>query len=65
MTPRRPQRPEQAGDSLDRADGRGERPEDLHNRDVEGRYDTPRQYDEDDAEDPVMPSDDSSLNTKI
>jgi len=37
--------------------------EDVLNRSNGGRYETPRRYEADD--DPVMPSDDSSLNTKI
>jgi hypothetical protein len=45
---------------------RGREPEDLLNRNVERRYDTPRQYEEEvTADDPVMPADDSTLNTKI
>lgn len=39
--------------------------DDVLNRSVEERYDTPRNYDPDENRDPTMPSDDSSLNTKI
>ena len=41
--------------------------EDLLNRNAGRRYETPRQYESDDekAEDPVMPADDSTLKTKI
>ena len=38
--------------------------EDVLNRSREERYDTPRRYEEGHA-DPTMPSDDSTLNTKI
>jgi hypothetical protein len=37
--------------------------EDVLNRNDNDRYSTPRRYEDD--EDPVMPSGDSSLNTKI
>jgi len=38
--------------------------EDVLNRSAEDRYETPRRY-ESDNNDPTMPADDSSLNTKI
>ena len=45
---------------------RGPEADDLLNRNAERRYDTPRQYEEDAGpEEPVMPADDSTLNTKI
>jgi hypothetical protein len=37
--------------------------EDVLDRSAEERYDTPRRYESDD--DPVMPGNDSTLNTKI
>lgn len=47
-----------------RPDGGPEHDEDAINRNVEERYETPRKYEEGDT-DPTMPSDDSTLNTKI
>jgi hypothetical protein len=45
--------------------GRPEAPrEDLVNRNPEARPSTPRRYDEE-AEDPALPADDSSLRTEI
>lgn len=38
--------------------------DDVLRRSAEERYDTPRRHD-DDHDDPTMPSDDSTLNTKI
>jgi hypothetical protein len=38
--------------------------DDVMNRNTHERYDTPRRY-EDDPDDATMPSDDSTLNTKI
>jgi hypothetical protein len=43
---------------------REEDEEDVLNRSAEERYETPRRY-EGDEEDPTMPADDSTLNTKI
>jgi hypothetical protein len=42
--------------------------DEVLNRSAEERYDTPRQYEEGDLDeqtDPVLPSDDATLNTKI
>ena len=39
--------------------------EDVVRRDPEERDTTPRRYEQDTEEDPVMPADDPSLNTKI
>ena len=39
--------------------------EDPLNRNVPKRYDTPRQYEKKEDEDPVMPGDDATLKTKI
>lgn len=42
--------------------------DEVLNRSAEERYDTPRKYEEDEADaptDPVLPSDDATLNTKI
>ena len=39
--------------------------EDTAYRNDEDLYETPRRYDAEDGEDPVMPSNDSSLNTKL
>ena len=39
--------------------------DDVLNRNDEGRYETPRRYDEDEAGDATMPANDSTLNTKI
>lgn len=42
-----------------------DRGDDLLNRNADRRYDTPRQYEEKEEGDPVMPADDSALKTKI
>ncbi len=39
--------------------------EEVVHRDGKQRSDTPRRYDQPAEEDPVMPADDSALNTKI
>jgi hypothetical protein len=39
--------------------------DDVLNRNEEDRYETPRNYDEDENRDATMPANDSSLNTKI
>ena len=42
--------------------------DEVLNRSAEERYDTPRRYEEENADehaDPVLPSDDATLNTKI